>query len=98
MKTNLIACVLALLLAGTSQSFASDHRPAANAGAVVIDTVLARPACLVATIVGSAFFVISLPVAVTSKSVHRTAEALVVKPAEATFKRPLGDFEDLTAD
>ena len=95
MKTELIACVLAFGLTGTSHSFASNRLPPADPGRIVVDTVLVRPACFVATVVGSAFFVISLPEAATSKSVRRAAHALVVKPAEATFKSPLGDFEDL---
>ncbi len=96
MKKSLIACVLAVSLAGTSQSFASNGQSGADPGAIVVDTVLVRPACLVATIVGSAFFIISLPVAATSKSVHKAAHALVVKPAQATFTRPLGDFDSMT--
>jgi hypothetical protein len=31
-------------------------------------------------------------VAATSGSIHTSAEALVLKPARATFIRPLGDF------
>jgi hypothetical protein len=57
--------------------------------------VVARPACFAATVVGSAFFVVALPFALASKSVNRAAEALVVKPAKATFTRPLGDFENI---
>lgn len=100
MKSKMIAvvCVLALVLTGTQRAFGSNHEPPANPGSVAIDAVLVRPACFVATIVGSALFVISLPFAIPSKSVHRAAHALVVKPADATFKRPLGDFEDLSAD
>jgi len=95
MKTSLIASMLALTLAGTSQSFAGSGPDPAN---IVVDTVLVRPVCLAATIVGSALFVISLPVAATSKSVHIAAQALVVKPAHATFKRRLGDVDEMLHD
>ena len=98
MKTTAIACVLALLLAGTSNSFASNHRHRVDPGGVIVDTVLIRPACLVATIVGGALFVVSLPIAATSKSIDSTAHALVVRPAEATFTRPLGELELLQED
>jgi hypothetical protein len=54
-----------------------------------------RPACFVATVVGSAIFVVALPFAAMSKSTKKTADALVVKPAKATFSRPLGEFEEL---
>jgi hypothetical protein len=60
--------------------------------AMIADTVLARPACFCATVVGSAFFVLSLPFSLVSKKVDRAAEVLVVAPARATFTRPLGEF------
>jgi len=92
MKTKLmtIVCVLAVFLAGTSSSFART-----DPAMVVADVLVVRPMCFVATIVGSVFFVVSLPIAVTSKSVNRTADVLVKGPAEATFTRPLGDLDDL---
>jgi len=60
--------------------------------AVVTDAVIARPLCFAATIIGSAIFVVSLPVAVPSNSVNGAADILVKRPAWATFQRPLGDF------
>jgi hypothetical protein len=88
-----LICLLAVIASGAPRCFASD-----NPAAIVVDTVLVRPVCLVSTILGGAFFIISLPIAATSKSVHDTAKALVMKPAAATFTRPLGDFEDMSAD
>jgi len=63
--------------------------------AMVMDVVVARPLCLAATAIGSVFFVVSLPFAASTKSVKRSAQALVIEPAKATFTRPLGDFEGL---
>ncbi len=59
------------------------------------DALVVRPACLVATVVGSAVFVVALPWAAASKSVKKTASTLIVKPANATFTRPLGDMDAL---
>jgi hypothetical protein len=59
------------------------------------DALVVRPACLVATVVGSAVFIVALPFAAASKSVKKTADMLVVKPANATFTRPLGDMDAL---
>ena len=87
MKTQVLACLLAFTLAGTGRSFASDP------GSIVVDTLLVRPVCLAGTIIGSALFLVSLPIALTSKSVHQSANALVVMPAHATFRRPLGDID-----
>src|SRR3974390_1263714 len=96
MKTSLVARILAVAisLGGTSAGLAQSTRTP-DPGAVVVDAVLVRPACFVATVVGSTFFVISLPFAALSRSVHRTSQSLVVTPAKATFTRPLGDLDSL---
>jgi hypothetical protein len=92
MKRKLTVLVCGLILLGAQvQSQAST----ANPGEVVIDAAVVRPLCFVSTIVGSALFVVTLPVAALSHSVRSTEEALVLKPARATFTRPLGDLEDL---
>jgi hypothetical protein len=93
MKTKLITtmCVLALTLGSASSSFGAED----NSMLMIADVALVRPACLVATAIGTAFFVISLPIAAASRSTKRAAHALVVTPAKATFTRPLGDMEAL---
>ena len=95
MKTKLLTavCVLAIGVVSVTPCRAADK---ADPGAVVIDVVVARPVCLAVTVFGAAFFVASLPIAAISRSVNRTADALVVKPAKATFTRPLGDFDALS--
>jgi hypothetical protein len=94
MKTSLItaACVVGLLLAPVGSARASDFDDPVS---VAADVLVVRPVCLVATVVGSALFVVALPVAATSKSVKQTARILVTKPAKMTFTRPLGDMEAL---
>jgi hypothetical protein len=94
MKAKLVTtiCVLAVSLGGVASSYAS-----ADSGPLTVatDAVLIRPACLVATVLGSAIFVVALPVATISKSVKKTAHTLIAKPAKATFTRPLGDMDAL---
>jgi hypothetical protein len=85
-------CVLAVGFGSAASSSASEE---SNPLEVVADAIVVRPACLVATVVGSAAFVVALPAALFSKSVKKTADTLVAKPAKATFTRPLGDMEDL---
>jgi len=95
MKTKFVTlcCVLAIGLGGAMQARAMlDGSPEA----VAADVIVARPAGLVATAVGCAFFVIALPFAAMTKSVKKTGRTLVGIPARATFQRPLGDFTDLT--
>ena len=94
MKTKLLTalCVVAISLCGVNQCAANEGDPLD----VIADVVIVRPLCLVATTIGSAFFVVCLPFAAISGSVKKTAQTLVVKPARATFTRPLGDMETLT--
>jgi hypothetical protein len=96
MKTSITTalCVIALLAGSMAPAQATEDN---SSLAVAVDAVIARPACFVATIVGSALFVVSLPVAIPSKSVKKVAEVLVVTPAKATFTRPLGELSSLDA-
>ena len=94
MKTKLFTAflVFAFLLSFSGPAAAA---PEDNGTAMMVDVVIARPLCLAATAIGSVFFVLSLPISLPTKSVNRSAQALVVAPAKATFTRPLGDFESL---
>ena len=56
------------------------------------DAVVARPLGLISTIVGAAFFVVSLPFSALGGNTGEAAEKMIVAPAKFTFKRPLGQF------
>lgn len=58
--------------------------------AIVLDLILLRPIGLVATVVGTLFFVGSLPISLPTLSVGKTFNALVAAPAKYTFVRELG--------
>jgi hypothetical protein len=92
-KVVITVCVLALGFANVASGSYSDYGGPME---VAADALVVRPVCLAATVVGSAVFVVALPWALISKSVKKTANELVVKPANATFTRPLGDLDDLT--
>jgi hypothetical protein len=94
MRTKLFTAFLAIAFVATLPGRAL-AAPEDSGTAMMVDVVIARPLCLAATAIGSAFFVLSLPIALPTKSVNRSAQALVVTPAKATFTRPLGDFEAL---
>ncbi len=94
MKTRVLCLVVVALfiLGGTRSSLAwSDGTPEA----VAADILVVRPFCLVATILGSAVFVVGLPVAAITKSTDKAADALDKAPADATFKRPVGNFSSM---
>lgn len=61
-----------------------------NAVAMIFDLLLLRPLGLAATAVGTAFFIVSLPVSVIGGNTGEAAQELVVKPVKYTFARPLG--------
>jgi hypothetical protein len=94
MRAKLITtiCVLTIGCGSVAPSSASENGGPLETAA---DAIVVRPACLVATVVGSAVFVVALPWAALSKSVKKTADTLVVKPANATFTRPMGDVDAL---
>lgn len=94
MKTRILTllCVMAILLAHAPQARAMED---GSPEAIAADVLVVRPACFVATIIGSAIFLVALPVAAISKSTGATADTLIVKPARATFTRPLGNMTDL---
>ncbi len=63
-----------------------------SAGAMAADLTVARPLGLVALVLGSAIFIVSLPFSVLGGNAKDASQKLVVDPAKYTFKRPLGDF------
>lgn len=93
MKTKLVTlmCALTIGFAGITTCPANTG----DAAAAVTDVVLVRPLGFVATLLGGVFYVISLPVTITSGSEKKAADTLVGKPARFTFQREIGDFDDL---
>jgi len=59
---------------------------------MIYDTVVVRPIGIVATAVGSVFWLISLPFSASGGNVDMATKKLVKEPAAYTFDRPLGEF------
>jgi len=64
-----------------------------SAEAMSVDLIAARPLGLAATVLGTVVFVISLPFSALGGNSEEAWNTLVVSPAEYTFQRPLGDFD-----
>ena len=94
MKTRILTlcCIVAVLFAGAPKAHALED---GSPEAVAADILVVRPLCFATTVIGSALFVVALPVAAISRSTKSTANTLVVKPARLTFTRPLGDMSAL---
>lgn len=61
-----------------------------SGGAMVADALVARPLLAVATVGGTAIFLVTLPFSALSGNVGEAADTLIKTPAEATFRRCLG--------
>ena len=64
-----------------------------SAEEIIVDGLLLRPGGIVATVLGTAVFVVILPFSIPTKSVDKAAQKLIVDPARYTFVRPLGQIE-----
>lgn len=65
---------------------------------MVVDVVVMRPLGLAATVVGTVLTIVALPFTIPSGSVESSARELILRPADYTFNRPLGDFSDYGED
>jgi len=98
MKAGSVSLLLAALLLVTSvrPAFADniDYSPAA----VGADALVVRPLCFVVTVLGTGLFIVTLPIAVISRSAGKSAHALIGVPAHQTFGRKLGDLSGMDQD
>ncbi|MDR5893205.1 hypothetical protein QC820_10300 [Halomonas mongoliensis] len=100
-KRTFIFVLLALVaMLGTSPAMAQQQRMEAqpSGGAMVADALIARPLLAVATVAGTAVFLVSLPFTALGGGVDTAAETLIKTPAEATFRRCLGCTVSRRAD
>ena len=95
MKTKLVTvfCVAALMFTSVPGAVAFED---GSAEAIAADVLVARPACFIATVIGTGVFVLALPFAAIGGSVKKTGRTLVATPGRLTFTRPVGEFSDFT--
>lgn len=92
MKIKLLTALCALTVLGSVMPAGAAEDKSLNA---LADVALVRPGCFVATVGGTALFIVAFPFAAMSRSVKKTAHTLITTPAKATFTRPVGDFTSL---
>lgn len=78
------------LLMGTASPAFAGPEDQPTASEMAADVLIARPAGAVVTVLGAAFFVVSLPFSAAGGNLEGAAQNLVVKPARETFVRCLG--------
>ena len=90
-KTITIACLFFALSAGNVSGVLPEERP--EAFAMVIDVPI-RILSLGLAMVGTAFFIVALPFALSSGSTGDAWDALGAEPFQFTFTRPLVKFDE----
>jgi hypothetical protein len=88
----LFFCATSLVHATTHSSYITRTEDV-SAEEMIVDGLLLRPGGIVATVVGTAVFVVTLPFSIPTRSVDKAAQKLIVDPAKYTFVRPLGQIE-----
>jgi hypothetical protein len=94
-STVLFTLFTLLLVSTATPVFAQDSSMRSeerSAEKMAFDMVILRPAGLIGTAAGTFTYLISFPFSYIGGNNNEALESLVKKPAEYTFKRPLGDF------
>lgn len=88
MKKTAIAMLIAVtLIISSTPAFGHDQDMD-----VIMDVLITRPAGVAAIVLGTAVFIVALPISLSSGSAGTTARTLIVTPCKYTFVRPIGDF------
>ena len=88
LAARLVLCAAVTGLVAMPAQAEREDEPSAEA--MVADVLIARPLGIVATTLGAAAFVVSLPFSAAGGNVAQAADTLVVGPARETFVRCLG--------
>ena len=102
-QSRRLICHLLLAVAlhfPASAAFAQEHGTISGDRStdMALDLIVVRPIGLVASVIGTAGFVLALPFTLPSGSAGETAHEWIAAPLEYTFNRPLGDFDRCGAD
>lgn len=85
---RMLACAALAGLLALPAHAAREGEP--SAAEMTADVLIARPLGIVATVLGSAVFVVSLPFSAAGGNVDQAADTLVMGPVRETFLRCLG--------
>jgi len=93
-KRSLVLLVLPffLLTFAAAPAFAQDEGDPAEMLYIIFDFAVARPAGLGVTVLGAAFFLVTLPVSAALQEHEKILRVFIIEPADFTFLRPLGEF------
>jgi hypothetical protein len=86
------AALAGLLAAGPAQAQDPMGFSEPTYGEMVLDGLVLRPLGLVGTVLGTGAWIVTLPFSALGRNAGEAANQLIVKPAQYTFTRPLGDI------
>jgi hypothetical protein len=89
----LVASLLLIPLASAATAAEYFENEPPSGGAMLFDFCLVRPVGIIATAVGTVFYVVAWPFAVLGGNAAAAGQKLVKEPAAFTFNRPLGEFK-----
>ena len=89
---GVIAALICVPFATSAQAQDYFEAKEPGGGAMMYDALVVRPVGIVATAVGSVFWLITLPFSAGGDNTDQATEKLVKEPATFTFKRPIGEF------
>ncbi len=90
---GMISMIAAFMFVLPMQSQAAEIEETPSAAAMVFDGLIVRPLTLVATVAGTAIWLVTLPFSLLGGNAGEAADVLVLSPAEATFVRCLGCYQ-----
>lgn len=93
LKSAMLAVAMAAFAAAPAISNAENVTERPSGMEMTADAVLVRPLMLVATVLGTAVYVVSLPFSALGGNAGEAGQTLVVTPFKATFVRCLGCSE-----
>ncbi|WP_243632234.1 hypothetical protein [Parazoarcus communis] len=95
-----LVLVTSLTLAGSLPAAAQHGEPVTGdrGSDMAVDLIVVRPLGLVATVIGTAGFILALPFTLPTGTVGETAKEWIGDPLEYTFDRPLGEFDRCGAE
>jgi hypothetical protein len=88
----LISALVCVPLGASAFAAAQTSNEEVTGSTMTADLLLVRPLGIVATVLGCAVFVVSLPFSALGGNTKQATQKLVKEPAEFTFTRPLGSF------
>lgn len=89
----LLAALVLFLAVTPAEASSTMEKGEPSSTEIIFDVLIGRPLGIVATVLGTAVFIVGLPFTIPARSVGVTADKLIADPFKYTFARPVGDID-----